>query len=62
MDKEFILERKELLNNYIRHVAKYKFFVESFEFGVFANFSGDLLKKQAKVLIKETPRQKLIKY
>jgi len=55
MDNEFILERKELLHNFLRHVAKYKFFVESYEFGIFANFSGDLLKKQAKILIKETP-------
>jgi len=45
MDKEFILERKELLHTFIRHVAKYKFFVQSFEFGIFANFSGDQLKK-----------------
>jgi hypothetical protein len=45
MDKEFILERKELLHNFLRHVAKYKFFVESYEFGLFANFTGDTLKK-----------------
>ena len=62
MDKEFILERKELLHNFLRHVAKYKFFVESFEFGIFANFSGELLKKQAILLPKETPGEKLAKY
>jgi len=45
MDKEFILERKELLHNFLRHIAKYKFFVDSSEFGIFANYSGDLLKK-----------------
>lgn len=45
MDKDFILERKELLHNFIRHVAKYKFLAESYEFGIFANFTGELLKK-----------------
>lgn len=45
MDKEFILERKELLHNFLRHIAKYKFFVDSFEFGIFAKHTGDLLKK-----------------
>jgi len=62
MDKEFILERKELLHSFLRNVAKYKFFVESPEFAVFANHSGDLLKKTAKLLAKETPKDKLKKY
>jgi len=29
MDKDFILERKSMLNSFIRQLAKYKFFVES---------------------------------
>lgn len=45
MDKDFVLERKDMLNNFIRHLAKYKFFVESWEFGIFASYTGDLLEK-----------------
>lgn len=62
MDKDFVLERKDMLNNFIRHLAKYNFFVESLEFGMFASYTGDLLEKQAKALPKETPLQKLAKY
>jgi len=44
MDKEFILERKDLLDNFIRQVAKYDYLINTFEFSLFANFSGDLLE------------------
>jgi hypothetical protein len=41
MDKEFILERKQMLNLFIRNLAKYEFLTESEEFGLFVQHSGD---------------------
>ena len=41
MDKEFILERKQMLNLFIRNLAKYEFLTESEEFGLFVQYSGD---------------------
>jgi len=62
MDKEFILERKDLLDNFIRQVAKYDYLINTFEFSLFANFSGDLLEQQRKALLVEKPDRILAKY
>jgi len=62
MEKEFILERKDQLDNFIRQVAKYDYLVESFEFSLFANYSGDLLEQQRKALLVEKPNKILEKY
>jgi hypothetical protein len=35
MDKEFILERKQMLNSFIRNLAKYEFLTDSEEFILF---------------------------
>lgn len=56
MDKDFILERKSMLNTFIRHLAKYKFLIESQEFAIFASYTGETLTKQKKNLQKETPK------
>ena len=36
MEKDFILDRKDQLDNFIRQVAKYDYLVNSFEFSMFA--------------------------
>ena len=43
MDKNFIIERKQGLNNFIKQLAKYQFFVESAEFLAFTQLTGDKL-------------------
>jgi len=43
-------------------MAKYDYLVESFEFALFANYSGDLLVEQRKALLVEKPNKILEKY
>lgn len=62
MEKDFILERKDQLDNFIRQLAKYDYLVDSFEFSMFASYSGDLLEQQRKALLIEKPDKIFEKY
>jgi predicted ATPase len=62
MDKEFILERKDSLDHFIRQLAKYEFFLRSEDFTLFASYTGDMLERQIKKLKPLTNLELLAKY
>jgi len=62
MDREFIIERKIHLNTFLQELAKYQFFIDSQEFGVFANYSSEKLAFYRKRLPEQSAVQRLEKY
>lgn len=62
MEKNFITERKQLLNSFLRNLAKFDFFTQSPEFALFTQSTGDRLQAQRKQLPKEPPSQRLQRY
>jgi hypothetical protein len=62
MDKEFILERKQQLNSFIKQLAKYQFLIETSEFLAFTQLTGEKLTQHKKMSAKEGPLLKLQKY
>lgn len=61
-ERDFVTERKMMLNTFLKELAKYKFFVDSVEFGLFANYTSEKLVVQKRQLAKETAVQRLEKY
>ena len=62
MEADFIQHRREMLENFVIQLAKYKFIVDSFEFQIFSRKSHQELDRQLNALLKESPGDILIKY
>ena len=60
-DDKFIEERRELLERFMREIAKYDYIIFSKEFKVFARGKGEI-DKVLYALPKQTPMQVLEKY
>jgi sorting nexin-1/2 len=61
IDDEFVEERRNLLERFMKELAKFDYLTQSKEFKVFARDKGDI-EKILSNLIKQTPMQVLEKY
>lgn len=60
-DDKFVEERRNLLERFMKELAKYDYLIHSKEFKIFARDKGDL-DKILNNLVKQTPMQVLEKY
>jgi hypothetical protein len=60
-DAAFIEERRNLLERFMKDLARFDFLTDSKEFKIFARERGDI-EKMLSMLIKQTPMQVLEKY
>lgn len=60
-DDKFVEERRNLLERFMKELAKYDYLTQSKEFKIFARDKGDL-DKVLNNLVKQTPMQVLEKY
>lgn len=61
IDEKFVEERRNLLERFMKELAKYDYLTNSKEFKIFARDKGDL-DKILNNLVKQTPMQVLEKY
>ena len=62
MEPDFVRQRRDHLDTFVKQLAKYNFLVDSFEFSIFVQHSGAQLQRQFRALLPETPEQILEKY
>ncbi len=60
-DDKFVEERRNLLERFMKEIAKYDYLTQSREFKIFARDKGDL-DKVLNSLVKQTPMQILEKF
>ena len=55
MEPDFVRQRRDHLDTFVKQLAKYDFIVQSFEFSIFVQHSGAQLQRQFRALLPETP-------